>query len=349
MIKLRYVTDSTAVLIFTPVNRRYLSGFPSSLGFLLLTRNENFLFVDSRYFEAAQNKAKDVTVVLLKNIYEQLNEYLDKQNVKKLYIETENEISLYNSLKSKLNVKVVPSDSLSQRLLDLRSVKTKWEVENIVTAQEIAEKAFDDILNFIKVGVTEKQIAARLEYKMMCYGAEKAAFDSVVVSGANSSMPHGVPSDKQIENGDFITMDFGAMYNGYCSDMTRTVCVGFASDEMKRVYNTVLLAQKASEALVMSGADCSQVDKAARDVIENAGYSEYFGHGTGHGIGLFVHEKPSVSPNSKNIKLRTGQIISNEPGIYLPKKFGVRIEDMLFVKKNGCKNLTKTPKDLIIL
>ena len=231
----------------------------------------------------------------------------------------------------------------------MRSVKTKWEVENIITAQRIAEKAFDDILDFIKVGATEKQIAATLEYKMMCYGAEKPAFDSVVVSGANSSMPHGVPSDKKIEKGDFITMDFGAMYNGYCSDMTRTVCVGFATDEMKTVYNTVLAAQKASEKLVAAGAEGYLVDKGAREVIENAGYGEYFGHATGHGIGLFVHERPTVSPKIKNIKLKTGQIISNEPGIYLPKKFGVRIEDMLFVKKNGCKNLTNSPKDLIIL
>ena len=349
MVKLRYVTESTAVLVFTPVNRRYLTGFPSSLGFLLITKSENILFVDSRYFEAAQNKAKDVKVVLLKNIYEQLNEVLNKENIKKLYIETENEISLYKSLKSRLDVKIVPSDSLSARLLDLRSVKTKQELENIITAQRIAEKAFDDILDFIKVGVTEKQIAATLDYKMLLLGAEKPAFDSIVVSGVNSSMPHGVPSDKKIEKGDFITMDFGAMYQGYCSDMTRTVCVGFATDEMKRVYNTVLSAQKASETLVTSGADCAEVDKGARDVIEEAGYGEFFGHGTGHGIGLFVHERPTISPKSKNIKLRAGQIISNEPGIYLPKKFGVRIEDMLFVKKNGCKNLTKTPKDLIIL
>ena len=156
MVKLRYVTESTAVLIFTPVNRRYLTGFPSSLGFLLITKNENILFVDSRYFEAAEDKAKDVKVVLLKNIYQQLNETLRKENIKKLYIETENEISLYNALKSKLEVKVVPSDSLSERLLDLRSVKTKTELDNIVTAQRIAEKAFDEILNFIKKGVTEK-------------------------------------------------------------------------------------------------------------------------------------------------------------------------------------------------
>ncbi|MBR6573133.1 MAG: aminopeptidase P family protein [Clostridia bacterium] len=349
MVKLRYVSDSTAVLVFTPVNRRYLTGFPSSLGFLLLTKNENILFVDSRYFEAAQDKAKDVRVVLLNNIYEQINDVLKKENIKKLYIETENEISLYNTLKSKLSVKVVPSEKLSNRLLDLRSVKTKQELENIIAAQRIAEKAFEDILNFIKVGVTEKQIAATLDYKMLCYGAEKTAFDTIAVSGANSSLPHGVPTDRKIEKGDFITMDFGAMFNGYCSDMTRTVCVGFATDEMKNVYNTVLSAQKASEGLVTAGAVCSEVDKGARDVIANAGYGEFFGHGTGHGIGLFIHEKPNISPKSENIKLRAGQIISNEPGIYLPKKFGVRIEDMLFVKKNGCKNLTKTPKDLIIL
>ena len=349
MIKLRYVTDNTAVLIFTSINRKYLTGFSSSLGYLLLTKEENVLFVDGRYYEAATNQVTDAKVVLIKNIYEQINELLKKANVKKLLIETENEISLFNSLKSKLNVKVIPSEPLSNRLLDLRSVKSKKEADNIIKAQQIAEKAFLDILDYIKVGMTEKLIAATLNYKMMCYGAESPSFDTIVVSGQNSSLPHGVPTEKKIEKGDFITMDFGAMYNGYCSDMTRTVAVDSVTDEMKNVYNTVLTAQKSAEEAVKAGALCSDVDKAARDVIKNAGYGEYFCHSTGHGIGLFIHEKPTVSSNSKGIKLRSGQVISNEPGIYLPKKFGVRIEDMLFVNKNGCKNLTKAPKDLIIL
>lgn len=349
MIKLRYVTDNTAVLIFTPINRKYLTGFSSSLGYLLLTKEENVLFVDGRYYEAAMSLVTDVKVVLIKNIYEQINELLKKANIEKLLIETENEISLLSSLKAKLKVKVIPSEPLSNRLLDLRSVKSKKEVDNIIEAQRIAEKAFEDILEYIKVGMTEKQIAATLNYKMMCYGAENPSFDTIVVSGKNSSLPHGVPTEKKIEKGDFITMDFGATYNGYCSDMTRTVAVGFTTEEMKNVYNTVLTAQKSAEEAVKAGVLCSDVDKAAREVIKNAGYGEYFCHSTGHGIGLFIHERPTVSSNSKGVKLRAGQVISNEPGIYLPQKFGVRIEDMLFVNKNGCKNLTKAPKDLIIL
>ncbi len=349
MIKLRYVNENTAALIFTPINRRYLTGFSSSLGFLLLTKDENILFVDGRYYEAASTSVTDAKVVLIKNIYEQINQVLLKANIEKLLIETENEISMYSSLKTKLKAKIVPSAPLSNRLLDLRSVKSKKEVDNIVKAGRIAEKAFEDILDFIKVGMTEKQIAATLNYKMMCYGADKPSFDTIVVSGKNSSLPHGVPSNKRVEKGDFITMDFGAMYNDYCSDMTRTVAVGFATDEMKEIYNTVLLSQKSAEETVKAGVYCSDVDKAARDVIEKAGYGEYFNHSTGHGIGLFIHERPTVSSKTKDIKLRAGQIISNEPGIYLPQKFGVRIEDMLFVNKNGCKNLTKAPKDLIIL
>ena len=205
------------------------------------------------------------------------------------------------------------------------------------------------MLDFIKVGKSEREIAAFLEYRMKIYGAEKIAFETIAVSGENSSMPHGVPTDKRVENGDFITLDFGAVINGYCSDMTRTVAVGFATDEMQQVYNTVLQAQQKVIDIVSTGVLCSEADKAARDIIEAAGYGEYFNHSTGHGVGLEIHETPTLSKKSGSIKLRAGQIVTDEPGIYLPGKFGVRIEDMLLVQKNGCKNLTKAPKHLIIL
>ena len=346
---LRFVTDKTAVLIFTPVNRRYLTGFASSLGYLLLTSRGNILFVDSRYYEAAGKRAEGAEVRQFTKIFDQLQEVLAEVGAEKLLIETEVSVEFYQRLRSKLAVRVAPSAPLTNRLLQLRSVKKKEEIESIVCAQRIAEKAFDDILQFIARGVSEKEIAALLEYKMKQYGAEGIAFDTIAVSGANSSLPHGVPTDKAVENGEFVTMDFGAVINGYCSDMTRTVAVGYATDEMTKVYETVLNAQENVIKTLSAGITGKQADAAARDIITEAGYGEFFGHSTGHGVGLEIHEQPNLSPSVDKIKLRAGQIVTDEPGIYLPGKFGVRIEDMLLIQKNGCKNLTKAPKHLIIL
>lgn len=347
--KLRFVTDKTAVLIFTPVNRRYLTGFSSSLGYLLLTANGNYLFADGRYIEAAQKQASNATVLLLGDIASQLNEIFKKQGIQKVLIEVENNISTLSYLKKALDVKVLASDALSSRLKVLRSIKTSSEVDCIISAQRIAEKAFDETLNFIKEGVTEREIAAFLEYKMKCFGAEGLAFDTIVVSGKNSSMPHGVPTDKKVEKGDFITMDYGAVYGGYLSDMTRTVAVGYATDEMQKVYDTVLSAQQKVIETVKAGVSCDEADRAARDVIVGNGYGDFFTHSTGHGVGLEIHEMPGLRLGATKDLLRAGQVVTDEPGIYLPDKFGVRIEDMLLITKNGCKNLTKSEKRLIIL
>ena len=347
--KLRFVTENTAVLIITPVNRRYLTGFNSSLGYLLLTNRENFLFMDGRYLEAAEREASNATVLPLGNLIAQLNKIFEEQGTRKLLIEVENSISTFTYLKKGLKVKVEASGSVSARLKTLRSVKSRDEVNCTITAQRIAEKAFSEVLNFIKVGVTEREIAAFLEYKIKSFGSEREAFETIAVSGKNSSMPHGVPTDKPIEAGDFITMDYGAVYGGYVSDMTRTVAVGHATNEMQKVYNTVLEAQEAVIKTVKAGVTCDEADKAARNVITEAGYGEYFTHSTGHGVGLEVHEFPSLYSGATLVKLRSGQIVTDEPGIYLPGKFGVRIEDMLLIGKNGCKNLTKAEKTLIIL
>lgn len=345
---LRYITDKTAVLIITPENRRYLTGFPSSLGYLLMTREGNTLFVDGRYFEAAEKKTSQAKVVLLRNIYAQLGEELKKCGASRLLIETEVSYKAYSGLKANLGITVTPHEKLSAKLLQLRSVKKKEETDSIISAQRIAEKAFDEILNFINVGVSERQIANELEYKMKQYGAEGIAFETIAVSGVNSSLPHGVPTDKKVEEGEFITMDFGAVINGYCSDMTRTVAVGFATDEMQKVYNAVLAAQESAIEKIKAGSICRDVDFAARSVIDGEGYGDFFTHSTGHGVGLMIHEYPNLSPKSE-VKLRAGQIVTAEPGIYLPGRFGVRTEDMLQVRKNGVKNLTKAPKHLIIL
>ncbi len=346
---LRYITEKTAVLIITYENRRYLTGFPSSLGYLLMTKNGNKLFVDGRYFEAALNKAVNCEVVLMDKLIEQLNNEFLKQGIEKILVESENSVSVFENLKRKLNVKVIASKPLTNKLYTLRSVKKRDEINSIIAAQRIAEKAFEDVLDFIETGKSEREIAAFLEYRMKLYGAEKIAFETIAVSGKNSSMPHGVPTDKKVESGDFITLDFGAVINGYCSDMTRTVAVGFATDEMKEVYSTVLEAQQKVIETVSAGVLCSDADKAARSIIEAAGYGEYFNHSTGHGVGLEIHEMPTLSKTAGDNKLRAGQIVTDEPGIYLPGKFGVRIEDMLLIQKNNCKNLTKAEKHLIIL
>ncbi len=346
---LRFVTEKTSVLIITPVNRRYLTGFNSSLGYLLLTNSGNFLFMDGRYIEAAQKSATNATVLPLGNLIAQLNKIFEEQGTQRLLVEVENSVQTFIYLKKGLKVKVEASDSVSSRLKTLRSVKSKDEVKCTIEAQRIAEKAFLEVLNFIKVGVTEREIAAFLEYKMKNFGSEREAFETIVVSGKNSSMPHGVPTDKRVEAGDFITMDYGAVYGGYLSDMTRTVAVGFATEEMEKVYNTVLKAQEEVIKTVKAGVTCAMADNAARTVITDAGYGEYFTHSTGHGVGLEIHEFPGLHGGAVKEKLRAGQIVTDEPGIYLPGKFGVRIEDMLLIGKNGCKNLTKAEKTLIIL
>ena len=218
----------------------------------------------------------------------------------------------------------------------------------MIAAQRIAERAFDEVLGEIKPGMTEREIAAELVYRMLRNGAENISFDPIVVTGAKTSMPHGVPGDRKVQRGDFLTMDFGCIYKGYCSDMTRTVAIGGVSDEMKAVYNIVLKAQLAGIAAAKAGLKGREIDAAARKVIDEAGYGEYFGHGFGHGIGLEVHEEPNAGPVSEAL-MEPGVVISAEPGIYLPGRFGVRIEDVIIITENGCENITTAKKELIIL
>ncbi len=341
--------ENAAALIYTPINRRYLTGFESSLGFLLISKNDSCLFVDGRYILAAKQTVTKCRVELFSKISYNFKEFVIKNNVKTLFCEETLTVAEFKRFKNMLSdIEVITDCDLQKDIESLRRIKTDYEVECIVKAQSIAEKAFTETLDFIKVGVTEREVAAFLEYKMKSYGSQMPSFDTIVVSGVKSAMPHGVPDGKLIEAGDFVTMDFGAVFNGYHSDMTRTVAVGLATDKMQIVYDTVLKAQMAAEKKVKSGIKCSAVDKAAREVISNAGYGKYFTHSTGHGIGLEIHEAPTVSQLSESV-LEAGNVISNEPGIYIDGEFGVRIEDMLFVTDNGSKNLTNCEKSLIIL
>ena len=230
----------------------------------------------------------------------------------------------------------------------MRAIKDAEEIESMIAAQRIAEGALDQILKEIKPGVTEKEIAARLQYLMLAGGAENMSFDPIVASGPNGSMPHAVPTDRKIQEGDFVTMDFGCIYQGYCSDMTRTVAVGHVTEEMEKVYHTVLQAQLAGIAAAKAGATGHDVDAAARKVIEDAGYGPYFGHSFGHSVGVEIHEAPNATP-ANNSPLPLGAAVSAEPGIYLPGRFGVRIEDVLVLQEGGCMDITLAKKDLTIL
>lgn len=333
-------------LIVSPESRRYFTGFNASDGFLFITKNGSVFLTDSRYIEAAKNK------IICCEVEEQkgkLMDYAKRFNCKVLAVEADRlTVTQLKNLRKALHGIKLTTVGTDKIIDSFRAVKNEAEIENICKAQRIAEAAFDHILGFIKVGVTEKEVALELDHYMLSHGADGLSFETIAISGANTSKPHGVPTDKKIEHGDFVTMDYGAVVNGYHSDMTRTVAVGAASDEQKKIYKIVFEAQLAVLRVLKNGVKCSDADKAARDVITEAGYGEYFRHSTGHGVGIEIHEKPFVSPKSTAM-LRSGNVVTDEPGIYIPGKFGVRIEDMALITENGCKNLTKAPKELIII
>lgn len=340
-------TGFDGVLITCPNERRYLTDFESGdAGTLVITAKGATFIIDGRYIEAAQ-KQSAVPVLLQKKLFEQIKELLF--DCKRVAVQSGMTLSYFKALQSALDgIELAPSEELDNKLCQMRRIKTQKEVDSIIAAQRIAELAFEHILGFIRPGVTDIEIAAELEYIMRRNGAEAMSFETIAVSGANSSMPHGVPTAKKVAAGDFVTMDFGAVINGCHSDMTRTVAVGFATERMKLVYDTVLKAQLAALDGIRAGAKCSEIDRLAREVITAAGFGQSFTHSTGHGVGYEIHEAPTLSTLSK-AELCEGDVVTVEPGIYLPNEFGVRIEDMAFVTENGCKNLTKSPKQLIIV
>lgn len=334
------------VLIISETNRRYFTAFSSSDGVLLATKKGSVFLTDSRYIEEAQNTIKCCEVTELKKASEQLPELCKKFGAKVIMVESDrltvSELKAYRKMLKGTLLTTVGTDKLID---ELRAVKSKYELDSVVKAQRIAEKAYEHILGFIKEGVTEREIALTLDFFMLRNGAESISFETIAISGANTSKPHGVPSDKKVCSGDFITMDYGAVVNGYHSDMTRTVAVGEISDEQINVYNVVLEAQIRALSVLKEGILCSDADAAARDYIKEKGYGDFFRHSTGHGVGLEIHEKPSLSPKSDK-RLQSGNIVTVEPGIYIPGKFGVRIEDMAIITKENCENLTKIAKNL---
>lgn len=337
-----------AIMVTSEANRQYVTGFHSTAGLALITAEQAWFFTDSRYIEAAQGSILNAQVLLVdaENTYSaRVNKVAAECGIDVLGFE-DAQVTYAEHLEwsEKLKPKLHPAQSL---LTTLRAVKSRDELDALILAQRISERAFEDIIPFISERVTERELAAELVYRLMKNGADDKSFDPIIVSGVRSSMPHGVPSDALITKG-FLTIDFGAKKNGWCSDTTRTLCVGAPDDEMTRVYNTVLQAQLAGIQAARAGVRGSDIDAAARRVITQAGYGQYFGHGFGHSLGLEVHESPNAAP-SNGKEMPNGAVISAEPGIYIPGKYGVRIEDVIYITEDGCENITNLPKILTIV
>ena len=336
------------LLLTSRYSRHYGAEFDIAEGVAIVAKAGCRYFTDSRYIESAQRDLKGFEVLCVDKIgYNKLlNDAIADFGVTTLgYEENYLTVAELMGYEKNLNAKLVP---FNEKIYAFRGVKEEWELEVMRKAQAITDKAFSEVITRIKAGMTELELQAELIYCLYKNGATGLAFDPIVVSGPNTSLPHGVAGERVIQEGDFVTLDFGASYMGYCSDMTRTVAVGYATEEMKKVYNTVLEAQLAGLAISKAGVPGKDIDGAARKLITDAGYGEYFGHGYGHSLGLEVHEAPN--PNARNENpMPKGAVASAEPGIYLPGKFGVRIEDCCVFLEDGIENLAKSPKNLIIV
>lgn len=346
-----HLQQGEALLVTAQHNRRYLTGFPSSDGCVLAAAGKACFLTDFRYIEAARGQVTAMPCRSYRRLSDTLQELLASWGITRVHVEAEQmPVAALERWRQRLpEIEWVADGALDGWLRTERLVKTPQDVEAIRQAQALTEYGFEKILPFIRPGRTEREIALELEFHIRRQGAERVAFDFIVVSGPNSALPHGVPTEREVQPGDFVTMDFGAVVDGWHSDMTRTVAVGHAGDEQRQVYETVLRAQKAALALLREGLSCKQGDAAARDIIEQAGYGEAFGHSTGHGVGVEIHEAPNLSPSSGEEELRAGSVVTVEPGIYLPGRFGVRIEDMALITKEGCEDLTSAPKELLVL
>ncbi|SIQ11444.1 M24 family metallopeptidase [Halanaerobium kushneri] len=340
--------DIEAFLVTKKENVRYLSQFTGTAGKLLITETDSVFITDFRYLDQAAEQTDGCVIEeISSNFIEGFAELIKRKKINNLSFESQDlNFKTYQKLKNKLEVESLnPVESVVE---DLRMIKDLNEVDKIKKAVEIADRAFDFLLEFIEVGKSEKEIALELEFFMKKNGGEANAFDFIVASGKRGALPHGVASKKIIEKGDLITIDFGTVFQGYHSDITRTVAVGEPDSELKEIYQLVLQAQQKVISKISSGMDCIEADKIARDLIKEAGYGDNFGHGLGHGIGLEIHENPRLSYTSDGI-LKPGMVVTDEPGIYISGLGGVRIEDDLLITEEGCEVLNSAPKELIVL
>ena len=341
--------EVNGLLLTSRYSRHYGAEFDIAEGVAVVSKAGCRYFTDSRYIESAENGIKGFEVLMVDRAHsysQRINDAIADFGISVLGFE-ENYLTVaeFRGFEAKLQAKLVPFHA---QISGFRATKEDWELDLMRKAQDITDKAFAEVLTKIKPGMTELELQAELIYCLYKNGGQGLSFDPIVVSGPNTSLPHGVAGERVIREGDFVTMDFGALYHGYCADMTRTVAVGYATEEMEKVYNTVLEAQKAGIAASKAGVPGKDIDWAARKVITDAGYGEYFGHGYGHSLGLEIHESPS--PNAANENgMPVNSVASAEPGIYLPGKFGVRIEDVCVYLEDGHENITHSPKNLIII
>jgi len=337
------------LLLTSRYSRHYGAEFDIAEGVAIVSKKGCRYFTDSRYIESAEHGIKGFEVLGINQFngyFKRINEAIADFGITTLgFEESYLTVAELMGYEKNLNARLVP---FNKEINGFRGTKEEWELNLMRKAQAITDKAFSEVITRIRPGMTELELQAELIYCLYKNGGTGLAFDPIVVSGPNTSLPHGVASERVIREGDFVTMDFGASYMGYCSDMTRTVAVGFATEEMKEVYNTVLQAQLAGIAVTKAGTIGKDIDGAARKVITDAGYGEYFGHGYGHSLGLEVHEGPNPNPGNSN-PMPAGAVCSAEPGIYIPGKFGVRIEDVTIVGEEGCEIITGSPKNLIII
>lgn len=333
-----------AALVITASNTFYLSGYESTNCRILITNDKDYFFTDMRYLEEAKNAIGDHFEVLLGGV-EEIKGIVDDLGIKALGVEENVSYGEYRSLEELF--KGIEFVAVDEAFSKIRAIKTEREISLIKTAQSVTETAFNEILPFIKEGVTEIEIAARLEYIMLKNGCE-LAFDSIVAFGENGSKPHAHRSERKLRRGEFVTMDFGAKYKGYCSDMTRTVALGAVDERKARAYNAVLEANKLAEKAIKIGEKCCDIDAVARNYLAKFSLDKFFSHSLGHSVGVDIHEMPAFSPRCEEV-LKEGMIITVEPGVYLEGDFGLRIEDMALVTKSGAEILTHADKNLIVL
>ncbi|WP_442601532.1 M24 family metallopeptidase [Paenibacillus sp. KN14-4R] len=335
------------LLITGGSNRRYITGFTGSAGVALVTLDQAILITDSRYTEQAGKQAPSFEIIQFKSSFtEQIGIECEKHGVQKLGFEQDHmTFTNYSAYKDHVKAELIPVSGYIEKI---RMVKSEEEIQFIRTAAGIADATFSHILNFIQPGKSEKDVANEMEMFMRKQGADCSAFDIIIASGYRGAYPHGVASTKLIENGDMVTLDFGAYYRGYRSDLTRTIAIGEPLAQLQEVYNIVLEAELQTIALLKPGVPCKDIDTFAHHYIDEKGYGKNFGHGTGHAIGLDIHEEPFFSTKSEKV-LAAGMIMTVEPGIYLPGIGGVRIEDDVLITSTGSEVLTRSPKDLIIL
>ena len=341
---LENIEEDRAVFISGYPNIFYYSGFESEDAWLIISRNERYLITDSRYFVQAKEQAPEFCLLDIEQGWEKIFEKVEEDKV--CFEEDRVTFAFFEKLQAKSRGKQFFK---AQKLIDSpRYTKDRQELKIIEEAEAIGDRAFSHMLEFMKAGMTEREIALELEMTMKKQGASALSFSTIAASGVRSSMPHGVATDKTVKKGELLTLDFGCVYKGYCSDMTRTVVFGAPDGKQKEIYDIVLKAQQTALEGIYEGIPCAAADRLARNVIKEAGFGEYFGHSLGHSVGIEIHEMPCFSPKSTD-KLSEGNVLSVEPGIYIDGWGGVRIEDLIAVIDGNIVNFAHSPKNLIVI